>query len=50
VFFNQDCAVKSFMWNNSSLYITNKLYIYSCKSLSSCHVDVPSHKEMVIVS
>jgi hypothetical protein len=46
-FFNQDCAVKSFMWNNSSLYnsslyITNTLCLYSCKSLISCHVDVPS--------
>jgi len=29
------------------LYITNKLYIYSLKSPSYYHVDVPSHKEMV---
>jgi hypothetical protein len=40
--FNHDCAVKSFMWKNSSLYITNTLCSYSCTSFISFHVDVPS--------
>jgi len=44
---NQDCSVKPFIGNISSLYIIDKLY--SIKSSSSYHVDVPSHKEMVIV-
>ena len=45
---NQDCSAKPFTWKISSLYITIELYIYSLKSPSSYHVDVPSYKEMVI--
>jgi hypothetical protein len=45
---NQDCSVKPFTWNISSLYITIELYIYSLKSPSSYYVDVPSYKEMMI--
>jgi hypothetical protein len=41
----------NFLFTNISfiaLYITIELYIYSLKSPSSYHVDVPSYKEMVI--
>ena len=32
------------------VYITIKLYIYSLKSSSNYHVDVPLHKEMLIAN
>ena len=36
--------------NISSLYITNKMYIYSLKSPRSYYIDVPSYKEMVLIN
>ena len=46
--FESGCSVKSFIWNISSLYITFKLYMYSLKSSSNYHVDVPSNTKLCL--